>query len=141
MKMLTTSLLMSLLFFVSCGADPFQSGKKLDKTQTQFSAVGTCSCTYDYNPVCGANGVTYDNACISQCNNVDYTSGACSGTNGCNVNSGVICAQPPMQACANGSACAQVMPNPKTYSNDCARAQENASYLYSGSCTTLQIVN
>lgn len=45
-----------------------------------------------------------------------------------------ICGQPPMPSCPSGMACAQVMPQPVTYGNDCMRRASQADLLYSGEC-------
>ena len=45
-----------------------------------------------------------------------------------------VCAQPPMPECPTGNFCAQVMPNPKTYSNNCEQKKDEASFISEGRC-------
>lgn len=45
-----------------------------------------------------------------------------------------VCGQPPMPTCPDGYACAQVMPAPTTYGNDCMRKAAGAEFLYQGEC-------
>jgi hypothetical protein len=52
----------------------------------------------------------------------------------CNQNSGQVCGQPPMPPCAPNTFCAQVMPNPKTYTSDCKMKEARASLISSGQC-------
>lgn len=47
-----------------------------------------------------------------------------------------VCGQPPMPKCSAWMACAQAMPSPKTYTNNCMMQAENATYLYNGACKT-----
>lgn len=52
----------------------------------------------------------------------------------CDSEENLICWQPPMPKCEDWNFCIQVMPNPKTYSNQCFMNQDNASFLYSWQC-------
>jgi hypothetical protein len=52
----------------------------------------------------------------------------------CNISSGQICGQPPMPPCAPNAFCAQVMPNPVTYENECKMKEVNATFINSGQC-------
>lgn len=45
-----------------------------------------------------------------------------------------VCAQPPMPKCEGGMMCAQVMPDSKTYSNECVMKCASALFLYEGGC-------
>lgn len=52
----------------------------------------------------------------------------------CRSNSGVVCGQPPMPTCPEGMMCAQVMPQPQNYDNECVMQQAGARLLNLGSC-------
>ncbi len=52
----------------------------------------------------------------------------------CTMEYAPVCGQPPMPACPDGMACAQVMPQPQTYGNDCMRRAADAEFLYTGEC-------
>jgi len=52
----------------------------------------------------------------------------------CRSNSGVVCGQPPMPICTEGMMCAQMMPKPLSYDNECLLLQAGARYLYDGAC-------
>ena len=52
----------------------------------------------------------------------------------CNNNSGQVCAQPPMPPCPPNVFCAQVMPDPMTYENECVMMEANARLIKPGSC-------
>lgn len=52
----------------------------------------------------------------------------------CNANSGVVCGQPPMPICPEGMMCAQVVPNPQSFDNECVLVQSGARLLYAGTC-------
>lgn len=45
-----------------------------------------------------------------------------------------VCAQPQMQSCAPGMACAQVMPQPRTFSNLCMAWAAGADFKEFGTC-------
>ncbi|PIP94130.1 MAG: hypothetical protein COW00_08030 [Bdellovibrio sp. CG12_big_fil_rev_8_21_14_0_65_39_13] len=62
------------------------------------------------------------------------TSQSSSSPLSCRANSGVVCGQPPMPICAEGMMCAQVMPNPLNYDNECLLFQSGARLLYDGAC-------
>lgn len=47
---------------------------------------------------------------------------------------GSVCGQPPMPKCGEDQACAQVMPEPKTYQNRCDLEEDKAVFLFSGNC-------
>lgn len=52
----------------------------------------------------------------------------------CTMEYNPVCGQPAMPKCPDGMSCAQVMPQPKTYSNSCAMAVDNATLKYAGEC-------
>lgn len=52
----------------------------------------------------------------------------------CTMESAPVCGQPPMPTCPPGMGCAQVMPQPRTYSNRCMMNRASASFLYEGQC-------
>lgn len=61
---LVTIVCLSLIF---CNKDNCVEKKK-----------GSCSVTFELNPVCGCNGVTYENPSTAACSGIDdYTMGAC----------------------------------------------------------------
>ncbi|NUO03004.1 MAG: hypothetical protein HUU01_20535 [Saprospiraceae bacterium] len=44
----------------------------------------TANCNYNYQPVCGCNGITYVNECVASANGVtSYTQGPCNANNNC----------------------------------------------------------
>jgi len=45
-----------------------------------------------------------------------------------------FCGQPPMPVCSPGLACAQVMPQPKTYRDYESYRKDKAKFLYDGAC-------
>ena len=47
----------------------------------------------------------------------------------------VVCGQPPMPDCSADEACAQVMPDPETYSNECEMEKAGAEKISDGECT------
>lgn len=47
-----------------------------------------------------------------------------------------VCWQPKMPKCPEWMGCAEVMPNPKTYSNYCNMESQWASFLYKGVCNS-----
>lgn len=55
-------------------------------------------------------------------------------SNNCTSDVVNVCGQPPMSECPDGMACAQVMPEPQTYSDLCKLKSEWAEYLYLGEC-------
>ena len=57
----------------------------------------------------------------------------------CNNNSGEICGQPPMPPCAPNAFCAQVMPNPVTYQNDCLMKEAAATFVNAGQCLSISL--
>jgi hypothetical protein len=52
----------------------------------------------------------------------------------CQESSGSICAQPPMPECPEGMLCAQVMPVPQTYANECEMKKVGATFIQNGDC-------
>ena len=53
----------------------------------------------------------------------------------CTLQYDPVCGQPPMPVCPPGMACAQVMPQPKTYGNACMMRADNATLLYADECS------
>lgn len=45
-----------------------------------------------------------------------------------------VCGQPPMPDCSDEEACAQVMPDPKTYDNECKLEAAGAEKISVGEC-------
>lgn len=45
-----------------------------------------------------------------------------------------VCGQPPMPKCPEGMMCPQVMPQPKTYDNECYAALDGAEILQYDEC-------
>jgi hypothetical protein len=120
-------ILFTFLFLTSCGADLLNSRSP---SSEGTSSEKSCICTFEFNPVCSA-GVTYDNPCIAKCNGAQsFSNGKCE----CNESSGSVCATPPMPTCAPGMMCSQVMPQAKTYSNECEMIKAKASFVKKGSC-------
>ena len=120
-------LILTFIFISSCGPD--QLNDRFPSSEGT-SSTNACMCTFEYNPVCSA-GKSFDNPCIAKCNGVEtFSNGKCV----CNKDSGTMCATPPMPICAPGMMCAQVMPAPKTYSNECEMIKAKAVNLKKGSC-------
>ncbi|XP_039745806.1 serine protease inhibitor dipetalogastin-like isoform X1 [Pararge aegeria] len=77
-----------------------------------------CPCEYNFQPVCGSDGITYTNKCLLDC----YNSAAAKGT-------------PPVTECTDGTTCNECVCLPidlpvcsvdgRTYSNECEMACEN----------------
>ncbi|GEM_PF-1382996 len=89
-----------------------------------------CACTFEYAPVC-SNGKQFDNQCLAKCNGAEnITKGACD----CNINSGEVCATPPMKECPEGMMCTQVMPTPKVYPNECEALKDKAQIIKMKNC-------
>lgn len=57
----------------------------------------------------------------------------------CQESSGPVCGQPPMPLCPGGMLCAQVMPMPRTYANDCEMKQDNAEFIQNGACPSVTL--
>ncbi len=53
----------------------------------------------------------------------------------CDADYKPICGQPPMPQCQTGLACAQVMPQPRTYINKCQLDAAGASFIRDGECS------
>ncbi len=94
---------------------------------------GTCSCSSNYVPVCGVDGITYTNACVAACQNVRVVSSvACSsgaaGSNDAGTSNACNCpVTTGAQVCgADGH----------TYNNTCEAGCAHASVQYYGSCAT-----
>lgn len=128
--------LLSLLYLTACGADI--SKLRTTTGSTSSSSALACNCPAGAGSVCGSDGRTYASACLAQCAGVNYDPGVCGVTN-CDSNSGPVCGQ-PAYSCPDGMVCAQVMPAPVTYSNDCARVQAGASFVQTGNCPSNIIV-
>lgn len=45
-----------------------------------------------------------------------------------------VCWQPPMPECPEWFSCTQALPQPKTYSNICNLKNDNANFLFKGTC-------
>lgn len=45
-----------------------------------------------------------------------------------------VCGQPPMPLCPEGYSCIQMMPQPRTYSNQCELSRAGASFISDGVC-------
>lgn len=52
-----------------------------------------------------------------------------------------VCGQPPMPPCPEGFGCIDVMPQPRTYSNECEMERDGATLIHEGECadTTMTI--
>lgn len=123
-----------LFIIISCGQDNMKKRTRdlgYAQINQERSGRNTCSCAFEHSPVCGNDGKTYNNPCLASCHQSGgYNNGACS----CNANSGYLCGQPPMESCPSGQACVQVMPAPKTYSDECVLLGENANFIHIGPC-------
>lgn len=135
-------ILIGLLILSSCGQDPrsMRTTGGTDNSALTTQNIGRaslpCGCTEQSDPVCSEGGVNYTNACIANCLGVNYSMGVCGGgtVSNCNAASGYVCAQPPMPECPEGTACAQVMPNPRAFVNECVMMQSKASLIHYGLC-------
>lgn len=57
----------------------------------------------------------------------------------CQETSGQVCGQPAMPVCPVGLVCAQVMPNPKSYANDCEMKIDKAQFIQNGPCPSTSL--
>ena len=134
-------ILVALFFVSACGQDPRsmrtgQTDNSPANTQNLGRATMPCGCSEQSDPVCSEGGVNYTNACIANCLGVNYSMGICGGgtISMCNAGSGYVCGQPPIPECAEGTACAQVMPAPRAFENECVMMQAKASIIHYGLC-------
>ncbi|XP_023944204.2 serine protease inhibitor dipetalogastin-like [Bicyclus anynana] len=84
-----------------------------------------CACEYNYEPVCGDDGVTYINKCVLECYNANAAKKG----------------KPPVAVCEDGSTCTDCVCQPiylpvcsvdgKTYPNECELSCENYRRLKS----------
>ena len=57
----------------------------------------------------------------------------------CDSSSGSYCGQPPMPVCPPNIYCVQVMPAPKTYSNECTMKDAGATFIQAGTCPSTSL--
>ena len=56
----------------------------------------------------------------------------------CRENSGPVCGRPPMPPCPEGQMCAQVMPKPQMYPNQCELEKAKATPLPRKACREMK---
>ncbi|SMD36758.1 Kazal-type serine protease inhibitor domain-containing protein [Reichenbachiella faecimaris] len=62
-------LLILFISLASCSEDEKECIEKLK---------ANCTCSTNYDPVCGCNGITYGNSCMAECASItEYEKGEC----------------------------------------------------------------
>ena len=112
--------------------------------------INECVCTFQYDPVCGINGVTYGNSCVANCAQVKINySGECRSTDSnvgdsnvddlnsciCTKEYAPVCAliKDPNCVCPDGAMC-KCASVKKTFSNKCMAKCAGVSILREGAC-------
>ncbi len=111
---------------------------------TNTVSPNECVCTFQYDPVCGENGITYGNKCAANCEkiDIDYAGECRTDTNNVEPEN-CICTREYMPVCGSVKDPNCVCPKDamckcgaveKTFSNKCGAKCEGAIILREGTC-------
>ena len=128
-------------FTTESDATRAKSSVSLDKYLIVSTAVmngdskGDSANFYVESESCNTNNDCPQIQCIkAPCPYYECRDGDCVKYYSCTEEYSPVCGQPPMPKCSSEFGCAQVMPQPKTYSNMCELEKAHAEFLYKGEC-------